>query len=68
MPWKKFKRFTLNTSLPFAVTTHKVQGSTYDSVGVNLADMSSAWKLNDQYRMMYVALSRAKNKCYVKMP
>jgi len=68
MPWKEFKRFTLNTSLPFAVTTHKVQGSTYDSVGVNLADMSSAWKLNDQYRMMYVALSRAKNKCYVKMP
>ena len=67
MEWKAFVRFTLNVSLPYAVTAHKVQGSTYNRVGVNIADMNAAWKLNDKYRMIYVALSRAKEKCYVKI-
>ena len=67
MPWKKFKRFAVNISLPFAITAHKAQGSTYKNVGINIGDINACWKDDDKYRMLYVAMSRAKEKCVVKL-
>ena len=67
MQWKQFKRFAINASLPFAITAHKSQGSTYENVGINIADINACWKDDDKNRMLYVAMSRAKNKCLVKL-
>ncbi|MCK5848615.1 MAG: ATP-binding domain-containing protein, partial [Caldisericia bacterium] len=67
MPWKQFKRFAINASLPYAITTHKAQGSSYNNIGINLSDIAGAWKQDDMFRMQYVAMSRTKYKCYVKI-
>ena len=67
MQWKQFKRFAVNISLPFAITAHKSQGSTYQNVGINIADINECWNREDKFRMLYVAMSRAKNKCIVKL-
>lgn len=50
--------------LPYASTVHKAQGSTYDNVIIDLNDLKKC-KGNDQIRrLMYVAMSRAKDNIY----
>lgn len=46
---------------PYAITTHKAQGSTYDTVIIPVYDF---YMLNykDANQLLYVAISRAKNK------
>ena len=47
-------------------TTHKAQGSTYDSVIVDLADIGKSTNREQTARMQYVALSRPRNRLYIR--
>lgn len=49
-----------------ASTTHKAQGSTYDSVVVDLADIGTCTNTEQTSRMQYVALSRPKTRIYIR--
>lgn len=46
----------------YACTVHKSQGSTYDTVFFNLDDFENVYDENKLSRLLYVALSRARNK------
>ena len=53
----------------FALTIHKLQGSTYDTVYINLYDMVKRVKnLELIYRLMYVAITRASTDVKILMP
>jgi hypothetical protein len=47
-------------------TTHKAQGSTYDSVVVDLADIGKSTNKEQTARLLYVALSRPKHRLYIR--
>lgn len=47
-------------------TTHKAQGSTYDSVIVDLADIGKSTNREQTARMQYVALSRPRTRLYIR--
>lgn len=47
-------------------TTHKAQGSTYDSVIVDLADIGKSTNAEQTARLQYVALTRPKNRLYIR--
>jgi ATP-dependent exoDNAse (exonuclease V) alpha subunit len=49
----------------YALTVHKSQGSTYDEVFVDVKDILTANTEDDIYRMMYVAMSRARHKIHL---
>ena len=49
-----------------ASTAHKAQGSSYDIVIVDLEDIGNCSDKEQVARMQYVALSRARNKIYIK--
>ena len=49
-----------------ASTTHKAQGSTYDSVIVDLKDISRSTNKDQTARLLYVALSRPRNHLYIR--
>jgi len=49
-----------------ASTTHKAQGSTYDSVIVDLGDIGKSTQLEQTARLLYVALSRPRNHLYIR--
>jgi hypothetical protein len=48
----------------YACTVNKAQGSTYDEVFIDLDDISSCTSGDQIARMMYVAVSRARNHVY----
>lgn len=49
-----------------AATTHKAQGSTYDTVFIDLGDLSTCRNPDQAARLLYVAFSRARRRviCY----
>jgi len=47
---------------PYASTVHKAQGSTYDKVFIDLADISKCQVSSDVARMLYVSISRARTQ------
>lgn len=47
-------------------TIHKAQGSTYDSVIVDLSDIGRCTNNGQTARMQYVALSRASDRIYIR--
>lgn len=49
-----------------ASTTHKAQGSTYQSVIVDLADIGKSTNKEQTARLQYVALSRPKSRIYIR--
>jgi hypothetical protein len=49
-----------------ASTIHKAQGSTYDSVIVDLSDIGRCTINSQTARMQYVALSRPKSRIYIR--
>lgn len=49
-----------------ASTTHKAQGSTYDEVIVDLADIGKCTQNEMAARLQYVALTRPKNRIYIR--
>jgi hypothetical protein len=48
-----------------AATTHKAQGSTYDTVFIDLSDISTCHQPNTVARMLYVAFSRARTRVFL---
>ncbi len=48
-----------------AATVHKSQGSTYESVFIDLGNISTCRKPDQTARMLYVAFSRARQRVYV---
>jgi GTPase SAR1 family protein len=48
-----------------AATIHKAQGSTYDTVFIDLGNLSTCHQPNQVARMLYVAFSRAKTRVYL---
>ena len=48
-----------------AATVHKAQGSTYDSVFIDLTNISTCHNPDQAARMLYVAVSRAKHRVYL---
>jgi hypothetical protein len=62
----KIKNKTADFRPVAASTTHKAQGSTYDSVIVDLEDIGKCTNKNQTARLQYVALSRAKNRIFIK--
>lgn len=49
-----------------ASTTHKAQGTTFDSVVVDLADIGKCTNSDQTARMQYVALSRPRNRLFIR--
>ena len=49
-----------------ASTVHKAQGSTYDDVIVDLKDIGRCTQVEMASRLLYVALSRAKNRVFIR--
>lgn len=67
--WERY--FTIKNKHPdlrpiAASTTHKAQGSTYNEVVVDLSDISTSTNRDMTARMLYVALSRPRNRIYVR--
>ena len=66
--WPKY--FQLKNQYPDfrqrdAATVHKSQGSTYDSVFIDLANISSCHQPQVVARMLYVAFSRARHRVFL---
>jgi len=55
---------TNRVSINYASTVHKAQGSTYDTVFINLKDLGKCPHPNTVARLLNVAYSRAKGKVY----
>lgn len=67
--WDKF--FKIKNNFPdlrsvAASTAHKAQGSTYDNVIMDLADIGTCTNNDQTARMVYVALSRPRTRLYVR--
>lgn len=66
--WDKY--FNLKNTYPDlrmrdAATTHKSQGSTYESVFIDVGDISNCTDNDQVARMLYVAASRARTRIYL---
>lgn len=48
-----------------ALTIHKSQGSTFDTVFVDVGSLATCRNPNDRRRLLYVACSRARNQLYL---
>ena len=71
--WKKFfevKETWLDLRAVYASSIHKSQGSTYDTVFLNLADIGKNWNATDVARLLYVGITRAAKQvvCYGYLP
>lgn len=71
---KKKKNFTayanfsdtyLKLKFSYASTVHSAQGSTYNKVFVDLTDINSCIDIETFIRLIYVAISRAKDEVYI---
>jgi hypothetical protein len=62
--WKNQKRFG-NVGYGFAITCHKAQGSTYKKTYVDLNDMTRNEKIVERNRIIYTAITRAKEQVIV---
>lgn len=66
--WKdyfNFKSIIADIRLPYAITAHKSQGSTYTNVFIDLDNMSTCYDKNTLARLLYVGISRATTKVYL---
>lgn len=71
--WKKYfeiKETWLDLRAVYASSIHKAQGSTYETVFLDLADVGTNWNATDVARLLYVAITRASKKviCYGHLP
>lgn len=67
--WDRYFKFRDNVPDLRSVassTTHKAQGSTYDSVIIDLADIGKSTNAEQSARLQYVALTRPKNRLYIR--
>jgi superfamily I DNA/RNA helicase len=66
--WQKYfnlKNFYPDLRQRDAATIHKSQGSTYDSVFIDLGNVSRCTNPNMAARLLYVALSRARSRVFL---
>jgi len=73
MMWQNFFKFKYSfaqVKYPFASTIHKLQGSTLDTVYIDLTDISKHRSLDDEqmFRLLYVAITRASKNVKVLLP
>jgi exodeoxyribonuclease-5 len=61
----KLKEVYIDLRHAEALTIHKSQGSTFDTVFVDLASLASCRNPNDRRRLLYVACSRARKQLYL---
>jgi len=71
--WKKYfeiKETWLDLRPVYASSIHKAQGSTYETVFLDLADIGKNWNAQDVARLLYVGVTRASKKvvCYGYLP
>lgn len=71
--WRKYfnvKDNWFDLRAVYASSIHKSQGSTYETVFIDLSDIGRNWQPNDVARLMYVAITRASKKvvCYGELP
>jgi len=71
--WKKFfevKETWLDLRAVYASSVHKSQGSTYETVFIDLADIGKNWNSTDVARLLYVSITRASKQvvCYGYLP
>lgn len=62
--WKNFyaeKEMTADIRLPYAMTCHKLQGSTYNNVYIDLEDILTKSKSFETNKLLYVAVTRARH-------
>lgn len=65
--WREFLSFddcVVCIDFPFAMTVHKSQGSTYNTVFVDIHDIAVCQDLTTMFKLTYVAISRASNEVY----
>ena len=73
--WKKFftfKEFFVDVKYTFSSTIHKLQGSTYDTVYIDLVSLAQSFENTKDkdlfYRLIYVALTRAAKHIKILLP
>jgi len=71
--WKIFfdiKDLFIEVKYPYASTIHKLQGSTYKTVYIDLLYMftNTTLSFNEIYRLIYVAITRASDDIKILMP
>jgi len=70
--WRTFfllKNQFVEVDYRYAMTIHKLQGSTYETVFLNLSDLFARSKDLDMfYRLLYVAITRASKHVKILMP
>lgn len=69
--WKLFysiKETFIDVKYTFASTIHKLQGSTYDTVYIDLREIESMSDKDMMYRLLYVAITRASSHVKILLP
>lgn len=71
--WKKYfeiKETWLDLRPIYASSIHKSQGSTYETVFLDLSDIGKNWNASDVARLLYVGITRASKQvvCYGYLP
>lgn len=69
--WKLFyaiKETFVDVKYTFASTIHKLQGSTYESVYIDLRDIENMKDKDMMYRLLYVAITRASQNVKILLP
>jgi hypothetical protein len=71
--WKKYfeiKEGWLDLRAVYASSIHKAQGSTYETVFLDLSDIGTNWNATDTARLLYVGITRASKQvvCYGYLP
>ena len=71
--WKKYfevKENWLDLRAIYASSIHKAQGSTYETVFLDLPDIGKNWNATDVARLLYVGITRASKQvvCYGYLP
>ncbi|MCI0501381.1 MAG: ATP-binding domain-containing protein, partial [Epsilonproteobacteria bacterium] len=60
--WKLFfqiKELFVDVKYTYASTIHKLQGSTYETIYIDLTDIERMHDKDMMYRLLYVAITRA---------
>jgi exodeoxyribonuclease V len=67
--WRDFHRFNdafADLRSVHAITAHRSQGSTFDEVFVDLHDIRGCKQTEQRYRLLYVAVTRARRNVYLR--
>ncbi len=65
--WHEFKDSFHDIRSVHAITTHRSQGSTFEDVYIDVSDIRRNRKEQERYRLLYVAVTRARSNVYLKM-